>query len=105
MRHEKQTFPSGTHHSQQDVDRERGNQPTLNSQYRCYSLCIDSFVSASLVSVCICVHTVSDREAAASSESQRAQVCVSDASLIRVEAFISESPPWTATLSGQLCQH
>ena len=49
--------------------------------------------------MCICVHTVSDREAAPSSESQRARVCVSDASLIRVEAFISASPQWTATLS------
>lgn len=56
-----------------------------------------AFVSASVV--CVCVHTVSDRKAAPASETQRAQASVSDASLIRGEAFISASPQWTATLS------
>lgn len=56
-----------------------------------------AFVSGSLVTVC--VHTVSDSKAAPASETQRARASVSDASLIRVEAFISASPQWTATLS------
>ena len=56
-----------------------------------------TFVSASLVTVC--VHSVSDSEAAPASETERAEASVSDASLIRVEAFISATPRWTATLS------
>ena len=59
-----------------------------------------AFVSASLVGEFI--HTVRDRKAAPASETQRAQACVSDASLIRVEAFISASPQWTVTLSVSL---
>ena len=46
----------------------------------------------------LCVLTVSDIKAAPSSETQRAQASVSDASLIRVEALFSASPPWTASL-------
>lgn len=56
-----------------------------------------TFLSASLVTVC--VHNVSDSEAAPASETERAEASVSDASLIRVEAFISASPRWTDTLS------
>lgn len=59
-------------------------------------MCI--FVSPSLAAVCD--RTLSDSEAAPSSETQRAQASVSDASLIRVEALISASPQWTASLSG-----
>ena len=54
------------------------------------------------VCVCVCVcrfHKVSDRKAAPASEIQKAQAGVSDASLIRGEAFISASPQWTAILS------
>lgn len=50
-------------------------------------------------SLCACVHIVSDRKAAPASETQKVQACVSDASLIRVEAFISVYPQWTAPLS------
>lgn len=51
--------------------------------------------------VCVCVHMVSDREAAPASETQRAQASVSDASLIRVESFISASPSMD---SRSVCQ-
>lgn len=51
------------------------------------------------VRACVHVHMVSDRETVLASESQRAQASVSDASLIRVEAFISASPQWTVTVS------
>lgn len=47
----------------------------------------------------MCPHTVSDSKAAHSSETRKAQASVSDASLIWVEALISASPPWTASLS------
>lgn len=47
----------------------------------------------------VCLHTVGDREAALASETKAAQAAVSDASLIRVEVFISASLQWTATLS------
>lgn len=38
------------------------------------------------------LHTVGDRKAALALETKTAQAAVSDASLIRVEAFISASP-------------
>lgn len=49
----------------------------------------------------VCVHTLSDRKAAPASETQGAQASVSDASLIRVEAFISASPSMD---SHSVCQ-
>lgn len=45
------------------------------------------------------VHAVGDRKAVPASETTTAQTCVSHASVIRVEAFISATPRWAASLS------